>query len=159
MHQSTRQSTQSISIEDIGNLYFPKLALSVQDSLLPVIKHLEVAYHVFDAEKVAFWREFYEYFFQTRIEISPLRDTFFEYSRPKFWQAIDNLRKQGGMKEYKADRKKAKCLDKDFDSSQFKLQAIKAKINEIEREFNQVVYQSYNLTPEEIKIIETAQKP
>ncbi len=154
LHQATRQSAQSVSAEDIGNLYFPKLPISVQDSLLPVIERLEFAYRVFDAEKVIFWRKFYEYFFQTRIEISPLRDTFFEYSRPKFWQKVDELRKIGGMEDYKANRKRAKYLDEDFYSSQFKLKAMQAKIREIEKQFKQVVYQLYDLTEEEIKMVE-----
>ncbi len=154
LHQSTRKSMQSISVEDIGNLCFPKLSLSVQDSLLPVIDRLAFMYRVFEAEKLSFWQAFDVYFFQTNIEISPLQDTFFEYNRPLFWQKIDELRKIGGIKDYKADRKKAKYLEKDFDSSQFRLKAMQAQIQQTEKIFNQVLYQHYNLTEEEIKLVE-----
>ncbi len=147
-----RSNFSQIDSQDIGELFFPKNIQFADNQKL--LREIKIAYSILFDEINEFWYAFDEFFYNTRHIGKPIEDNFFHYTWEQFWKVVTEIRKNNGIEEYKPHAEGRKALFVVFRNQKFRLEALHSKITKIETELNHLVYKLYDLTEEEITIIE-----
>ncbi len=149
-----RKNNKQITVEDLRNLPFPKLNATQYKELAPQLAELLNYYSYFYEQMGCFWGEFTEHFYRTKYIGTHIEYTFFQYTWDEFMQKILAIRRKMKLSLGVSRKVVKELLYEHFQAQKYIASALAYKINALEKEVARYLFQLYNLTAEEIALIE-----